>query len=196
MKTNTRFFKKSFFFLVIIFCSWFFARAVKTNHRIGGVIDQFNRVEVYYNGNVRNISGRNVTKDGYNLGLKYQCVEFVKRYYYQHYNHKMPNSYGHAKHFFKPSISDGGYNSGRDLQQFTNPSYSKPKVGDIVVFKATRFSRFGHVAIISKVHSNRIQIIQQNSGYIPRTRLWIDLRKIGRKWKIRHYRIVGWLRKK
>ena len=56
---------------------------------------------------MNNVSGRNVTVDGYNLGLKYQCVEFVKRYYYKHYRHKMPNSYGNAKDFFIAQISDG-----------------------------------------------------------------------------------------
>ncbi|OCG61857.1 hypothetical protein [Gilliamella sp. GillExp13] len=64
-------------------------------------------MKVYYNGSINNVRGRNIAKDGYNLGLKYQCVEFIKRYYYQRFNHKMPNSYGHAKEFFDPSIVDG-----------------------------------------------------------------------------------------
>ncbi|MFA0963395.1 hypothetical protein AB9P05_16445 [Roseivirga sp. BDSF3-8] len=50
------------------------------------------------------VSGRNLTPDGYNLGLKYQCGEFMKRYYYLHLNHKMPDSYGHARDFFNPSL--------------------------------------------------------------------------------------------
>ena len=67
---------------------------------IGDKVDSLNGVFVYYNHSVGNVSGRNTTADGYNLGLKYQCVEFVKRYYYENLNHKMPNSYGHAKDFF------------------------------------------------------------------------------------------------
>jgi len=51
---------------------------------------------VYYNGSVGHVSGRNLVPDGYNPGLKYQCVEFVKRYYYQHLNHKIPDSYRHT----------------------------------------------------------------------------------------------------
>jgi hypothetical protein len=61
---------------------------------------------VYYNGGVANVVGRNVSVDGYNLGLKYQCVEFVKRYYYQHLGHKMPDTYGHAKDFFDRNVAD------------------------------------------------------------------------------------------
>ncbi|MDW5290896.1 hypothetical protein [Formosa sp. PL04] len=60
------------------------------------------------------VSGRNTTPDGYNLGLKYQCVEFVKGYYYEHYNHKMPDSYGHAKSFFNSGIKDGKRRNQRD----------------------------------------------------------------------------------
>ena len=46
-------------------------------HQIGDVIDSFNGVAVYYNGPVNNVSGRNLSPDGYNLGQKQQCVEFV-----------------------------------------------------------------------------------------------------------------------
>ncbi len=67
---------------------------------IGKTLDSFNNVAVYYNGSVENIVERNTTPDGYNLGLKYQCVEFVKRYYYEYYHHKMPDSYGNAIDFY------------------------------------------------------------------------------------------------
>ncbi len=50
------------------------------NFEFGDVIDTFNSVNVNYNGLMSTVKGRNVTPDGYNLGLKYQCVEFVKRY--------------------------------------------------------------------------------------------------------------------
>jgi hypothetical protein len=50
-----------------------------TNPSVGQKIDSLNGVYVFYNGKVSNVSGRNKAPDGYNLGLKYQCVEFVKR---------------------------------------------------------------------------------------------------------------------
>ncbi len=65
-----------------------------TAHQIGDQLDALDGVAVYYNGAVNHVKERNVTSDGYNIGLRYQCVEFVKRYYYQHYHHKMPDSYG------------------------------------------------------------------------------------------------------
>ena len=70
---------------------------------VGDAIDNLNGVAVYHNGPTSNVLGRN-TVDGYNLGLKYQCVEFVKRYYYHHLHHKMPDSWGHAKSFFNKII--------------------------------------------------------------------------------------------
>lgn len=106
---------------------------------VGQKIDQLNGVAVFYNGGVGNISGRNTTADGYNLGLKYQCVEFVRSYYYEHFNHKMPDSYGHAKYFYSKSIADGKYNSKRDLTQYSNPSNSQPQVNDLLIL-AEQFS--------------------------------------------------------
>lgn len=160
----------------------------------GKIIDSFNNVSVYYNGNPMNVNGRNLTKDGYNLGLKYQCVEFVKRYYFEHLNHKMPDSYGHAKDFYNSSLEDGRINKERDLLQFQNSSSSKPKVNDLLIFKGSLLNKFGHVAIISKVSDNMIEIVQQN--VFLTTREEYDLGYQNQKWKIDDSQILGWLRKK
>ena len=166
-----------------------------SNFLVGQKIDSFNNVSVYYNGSVSNIKGRNLTKDGYNLGLKYQCVEFVKRYYYEHLNHKMPNSFGHAKDFFNPKIKDGKINKDRNLLQYHNSSHSKPKVNDLLIFKGNAFNKYGHVAIVSKVENNQIEIIQQNGGPFSTTRKKYRLSNQNQKWKIENNQIVGWLRK-
>jgi hypothetical protein len=92
---------------------------------VGEPIDSLNHVLVYYNGDYNTIEGRN-TVNGYNVGLKYQCVEFVKRYYLEHYNHKMPNSYGNAKDLFNSTLNDGSYNVERDLTQYSNVSQTNP----------------------------------------------------------------------
>jgi surface antigen len=165
------------------------------NYKVGQPLDSLNGVKVYYNGGVDNVSGRNVTKDSYNLGLKYQCVEFVKRYYYEFLNHKMPDAYGHAKDFFDPNIKDGGLNLKRNLTQYTNPSKVKPKVGDLVIFSGSVFNKFGHVAIISKVFENEIEIIQQNPGPFSGSREKFTLEIQKGNYKIDNNRVLGWLRK-
>lgn len=163
--------------------------------QVGQQIDSLNGVCVYYNGGVGNVTGRNTTADGYNLGLKYQCVEFVKRYYYEHLKHKMPDSYGHAKDFFENTLLDGQKNTKRDLTQYTNPSNAKPKVNDLLIFAGTIFNKYGHVAIISNLTDKEIEIIQQNPGPFSNSRETFSLNCKDGKWEINNKRILGWLRK-
>ncbi|WP_369993813.1 CHAP domain-containing protein [Winogradskyella sp.] len=184
--------------LIIILIVLFSSKTIVINpkYKVGQKIDSFNGVAVYYNGAVGNVNGRALTDDGYNMGLKYQCVEFVKRYYYEELNHKMTNSYGHAKDFYNSKVKDGRKNEQRNLIQFTNPSSSKPKVNDLVVYSGTAFNKYGHVAIISKVGDEEIEIIQQNPGPIGKSREDYSLVKENGKWKIENDRILGWLRKR
>lgn len=129
---------------------------------IGQQIDSLNGVFVHCNGVVGNVTGRSTSTNGYNLGLKYQCVEFVKRYYYEHLKHKIPDSFGNAKDFFDNTLSDGQKNERRNLTKYTNPSKTKPKEDDLLILDGTIFNKYGHVAIISNVADNVIEIIQQN----------------------------------
>ena len=164
---------------------------IPPSHQQGYKIDTLNGVHIYYNGNPSSPSERNETPDGYNLGLKYQCVEFVKRYYYQKLNHRMPNTWGHARDFYDPSIPDGQLNPSRDLTQFQNGSSSKPKPDDLIIFAPSKTNSYGHVAIISQVSDQHIEIAQQNSRT---TRANLELQKINQNWKITNPRVLGWLR--
>jgi len=164
-------------------------------HKIGDVLDSFEGVSVYYNGGINTVVGRNRTADGYNLGLKYQCVEFVKRYYYKKHSHKMPNSYGHAKDFFNKRLKDGQFNKARGLIQYKNPGKQAPKVGDLLVYGPTVFNAYGHVSIVSKVDltANTIEIVQQNVGQFGSTRATFSLQIKDKRWKIVSNEIMGWL---
>jgi surface antigen len=164
-------------------------------YSIGQKLDSLNGVYVYYNGNVSHTGKRNLTEDGYNIGLEYQCVEFVKRYYYQYYQHKLPDSYGNAKDFYDDTLHDGQMNLKRNLYQFANPSNTKPIVGDLLIFDGHVGNKYGHVAIVSNVDSNSIEIIQQNPGPFAKSRAIISLQKVNNKYKIDNNRILGWLRK-
>ena len=165
------------------------------NVSVGQPIDSLNGVFVYFNGGVENISGRNTAADGYNIGLKYQCVEFVKRYYYEHLHHKMPDSYGHAKDFFDNTIADSQLNIKRNLMQYTNPSRTKPNVDDLLIFDGNTFNKYGHVAILSNSTDSNVEIIQQNAGPFSKSRETYQLKRIDGKWQIENKRIAGWLRK-
>lgn len=182
---------------IVLVCLWMFKKFnFNSKYEVGQQIDSFNNVPVYYNGGVNNVTERNLSKDGYNIGLKYQCVEFVKRYYYEYFNHKMPDSYGHAKDFFDHSLQDGDINTKRNLTQYSNPSKSKPKENDLIIFNGHLLNRFGHVAIISKVENDYIEIIQQNPGPFGTSRERINLKNEYSKYRISNKRVLGWLRKK
>lgn len=159
-------------------------------HTPGDPLDSLNGVIVRHNDGMSATHGRN-TVDGYNVGLKYQCVEFVKRYYLEHYHHRMPNSYGNAKDFFDAAIADGALNADRGLLQFTNPSKAKPEVGDLVVLDGWGGNPYGHVAIVSAVQDGEVEVIQQNTGS---TRNAYDIDLIDGRWKVDSQRVLGWLR--
>jgi len=189
--------KTVFIFLVFVIGILIASKKVNLNPtmKVGQKIDSLNNVYVYFNGVTDNINGRNLSKDGYNFGLKYQCVEFVKRYYYKELNHKMPDSYGHAISFYNKDLRDGQNNSQRNLTQYSNPSISKPKVNDLLVYSETIFNKYGHVSIISRVTENEIEIIQQNPGSFSSSREVLKIIKVNNLWKIDNNRILGWLRK-
>jgi hypothetical protein len=163
-------------------------------HTVGDPLDQYNGVTVFYNGAVNNVTGRELTNDGYNLGLKYQCVEFVKRYYYERFGHKMPNSMGHAKEFYSPLIPDGALNPDRMLLQFQNGSIHAPMEEDLIVFAPSLLNRYGHVAIVSEVGDDYIEIVQQNAGPFGTTRERYPLDLSQGIARVDHERVLGWLR--
>lgn len=191
----------SVFIIIVPIAAWLFyhrAEEISPNpvFEIGQTIDSLDGVKVFYNGMVSHSGGRNKSEDGYNIGLKYQCVEFVKRYYYEHFHHKMPDAYGNAKDFFDASVTDGNLNSKRNLLQFTNPSQSKPKHGDLIIFDGQASNPYGHVAIIAEVWNNGIEIIQQNPGPFAPSRVKFQLDSTAAGFSIRQERTRGWLRMK
>ncbi len=185
-------------FLVVLICGaavWWLLRediSARVDPPIapGTALDSLHGVIVRHNDGMSATHGRNVV-DGYNVGLKYQCVEFVKRYYLEHYHHRMPNSYGHAKDFFNAAIADGDMNADRGLLQYTNPSKTKPAVGDLVVLDGWTGNQYGHVAIVSAVKDGEVELVQQNCGS---TRATYDLDLIDGRWRIDNERTLGWLR--
>ena len=161
---------------------------------IGTVLDNLNGINVYYNGPVfSKVQGRNTSEDGYNFGLKFQCVEFVKRYYYYHLNHKMPNTFGHAKDMFDRTLPDKAFNRKRGLMQYRNVREYKPAVNDILIYDAYAGNAFGHIAIISKVGNGYVEIVHQNMG--KESRRTLNLVNFESYWTVADYHILGWLRK-
>jgi len=99
------------------------------------------------------------------------------------------------KTFLTRKVKDGEINKQRNLKQYKNPSKSKPKINDLVIYSGTTLNKYGHVSIISNVTENEIEIIQQNPGPFGNSREKYDLINENGKWIIKNDRILGWLRK-
>jgi len=155
---------------------------------IGEVIDEYRGIPVYYNGTPYESQGRHVSPGGYNYGMKWQCVEFVKRYYYNRLKHEMPDTYGHAKDFFNRALRDGDFNAQRNLYQFINGGVFKPEADDIVVYQG---DDYGHVAIITEVGEDYLMLIQQNVG--TATRHKIPFAKHNNHYYIMNKNVIGFL---
>jgi len=156
----------------------------------GTIIDEFNGIPVYSNGaNYTQDHGLNFSESGYYFGYKWQCVEFVRRDYYVVFGHEMPDGAGHAKYFFDPALAQGQYNKQRGLYQYKNGGDVKPAVHDLVVFD---YGAYGHVAIVSAVGDDWVEVIQQNSEY-PRERYTLEV-KDGNYYMRGERTPVGWLR--
>lgn len=167
---------------------------LNSQHLIGDRLDELNGVAIYYNGGMNTVQGRNLTVDGYNLGLRYQCVEFIKRYYFERHGHRMPDTYGHAKDFFDPKLNDGTLNAQRAMLQFDNGGLDQPQPEDLLVFGPSLFNRYGHVAIVARVDQTTIEIAQQNPGPYGRSREDLPLAQYEGRWFIKSPRVLGWLR--
>jgi|GEM_PF-596674 len=158
----------------------------------GTKIDEYKGVAVYSNGtDYLSSHGLNYSEDGYYYGYKWQCVEFVKRFYYEVYNHKMPDGAGNAKYFFNTMLEQGEFNQQRGLYQYWNGGDVKPQADDLLVFTK---GKYGHVAIISAVGEDWVEVVQQNSE-VSRERLKMEA-KDGTYTIFGDKEPAGWLRVK
>lgn len=139
----------------------------------GDILDSWRGVEVVHNGKPYwKSQGRHFAESGYYYGKKWQCVEYIKRFFYDALGHEMPDVMGHANSFFNPEIPHGGINTQRGLIQFRNGLDEPPRPDDLLVW---RYGTYGHVAIVTRVEREAIQVIQQN--VVQGTRQWLPRRK-------------------
>lgn len=160
---------------------------------LGEKIDSYNGINVYYNGDPSNVFGRNVTADNYNLGLKYQCVEYIKRFYLIHYGHRMRDTYGHAKDLFDETLPDRKLNHDRGLYQFINGSEYRPLPGDLMVFGPNYKNPYGHAGIVTVSKGRSMEIIHQNVG--ENTREQFIVTEINGRYFVVDPDVKGWMRK-
>jgi|ERR1044071_1447028 surface antigen len=119
----------------------------------GTNLGSFNGVTVFSNGSSTFYSGLSNTVNGIYTGIKWQCVEYVRRYYLVVYGANLGALYrGNANTWYDNAGKMG-------LDRFPNGSTTSPQVGDIITSNG---GSFGHVAIVRSVTSNQVCTAQQN----------------------------------
>jgi hypothetical protein len=157
----------------------------------GTNLGSFNGVTAFSNGSAGHYSGVSNTVNGIYTGIKWQCVEYVRRYYLIVFGMDLGSLYrGNANTWYDNASQMG-------LSRYPNGSTTAPQVGDVIT---SRGGSFGHVAIIRSVTSNQVCTIQQNfSNETSDTNRCLSLSVSGGTYTVggfnSSYPIQGWLRK-
>lgn len=161
------------------------------NPCFGTLLGSFNGVNAYSNCTAEYDSQTYNYETGINTGLKYQCVEFVNRYYKIVYGLDLKSTgiYGNANHYYSNASTAG-------LTAYPNGGSVAPQIGDILCSNGNS-SNIGHVAIVKAVNSTSIDVIEQNFSnaaggcYATLSRSGNTISGFG---TTSNYPVTGWLR--
>jgi len=120
----------------------------------GTYLGTYNSVNVYSNGTGGYVSNEYNFINGTNTGMKWQCVEYVNRYYLLIYN-KNIRVPGHNAVNYYPNATQHG------LVSYPNNGNTAPAIGDVLCFSGGN-PNYGHVAIVREIGSNYLKVAQQN----------------------------------
>ncbi|OMJ69881.1 hypothetical protein SteCoe_32270 [Stentor coeruleus] len=133
------------------------------NTPFGTLIGSNNGVPAYSNGDCDFISDEHYYIGDVLSGLKWQCVEYARRWIVLTQDltfHKVQCA-SDIWHFNTLlSVSDDNKNV--PLYRIPNDSPCPPSPGDLLIYKRGNDAPYGHIAIISQVYSDLIEISEQN----------------------------------
>ena len=120
----------------------------------GTNLGEYNGVISYSNGYAGYVSNQSNYYAGQYTGMRWQCVEYCRRYYLQHYDYYLDETVGYAQECFNT------WGANAEIGQHTNgSSTTPPAVGDIICASG---GGTGHVAVVRAVSGNSVTVIQQN----------------------------------
>lgn len=139
---------------LLTFCQVFFVPAAYASRPFGTYLGQFNTVAAFSNGGGC-LSNCTSTINGVYIGEKWQCVEYVRRYYYTIFNTDLASLYlGNAEFWYANGPRMG-------LTQYVNGGEQRvsPQPGDILCSEG---GTNGHIAIVKGVSNGKVYTVQQN----------------------------------
>ena len=156
----------------------------------GTHVGEYNGVIAYSNYENSYVSGKYNYVDVYNTGMKWQCVEYVNRYYYVSYGQKIRIAGTNADEYY-------GAASDRGLVAYPNSGTTSPQPGDILCSSG---GTHGHVAIVREVTADSVHVIHQNwANTATDNNKTISMSVSGGHYTVSgfssNYSVQGWIRK-
>jgi glutathionylspermidine amidase/synthetase len=132
------------------------------------------------------VAKKTETYDGIRYGIKYQCVEFVRRYYIKKFHSTFPEVDNAYELFDLKYATDLQTNKKVRLRAIPNSIQNIPEPGDMIIWKPEgRYRDTGHVAIMKEIVNRSIVTIVEQNGKTHNGQ---------RNIQIHHPGILGWMR--
>lgn len=129
------------------------ASSNQTNIPFGNIYGYIGKTAVYSNGPKYGSTSRN-SVNGYDTGLAFQCVELVRRFYFEYFGKRMGAGYD-AKDFYS--------NAWRwNMTAYANGGGMAPKPGDVLCYNGNVGGGAGHVELLAEVGVDYVIVIRQN----------------------------------
>ncbi|WP_133011979.1 bifunctional glutathionylspermidine amidase/synthase [Marinomonas flavescens] len=104
--------------------------------------------------------------DGVYMGHKWQCVEFVRRWWYLNRGYIFDDVAMAYDIFRLTSVRVLADGSRLPLKSFRNGSLRHPEVGALLIWsEGGEFEVTGHVAIVTEVYPDKLRLVEQNVGH-------------------------------
>lgn len=155
-------------------------------------------VPAYSNGNDTFISNENHFIDGVFMGMKWQCVEFARRWTFIRKGSIFESVDGAEDIWTKiKSIERLSDKKQIPVKHHPNGSPSPPTNESYLIYSRQKDMPFGHIAVIVDVQQDRLRLAEQNYLFhrwqfnYSREIVW--KRQDGRYFVDDEYRIIGWI---
>jgi len=124
--------------------------------------------------------------NGIVYGIKFQCVEFARRYYIQHFHVTFPEVDNAYNLFHLKYATDLRTKKKLRLRAIPNSVTEMPEPGDMIIWKPEgKYHTTGHVAIMKQIVNRSIVTITEQNG---------STKNGHRNIRIHHPGILGWVR--